>query len=1749
MVADPGNLSPVPPSAVNDGVGSDINEEVSPSYEIRLTRNAARPFRPIPVVLGKHRVVPPLAAATKSEIDGTDGHLYQRFLLVWGYGQLKVTDIRISGAPIRDYEDVEIETREGLASDTATTLYSATDPLADAPAPLAVSAIRIRVTDQLPRTVNEISGICSSVALDWNGSAWVSRETSNPASLLRHVLQHAGRREPAANADIDLAALQTFHAFCATHSYEFNAIHDTRRSVWEVVRDICAVGRSSPSVSRGRWTAVTDTGTQAIADHLTPINTDNFRRRRSFDDTPHAMLVRFANRNKGWQRDERLVYRDGFSAANATNVQTVSPTGITSPAHAWQFARYHLAVEAVQERWECDQGLENLLAQRGQRVTVQHERLGVGLGSFRVTAVERDGSNRVTALNIDADLRIANAAATYQVKIRNAADVDTLITLDSLAVGAVRRLPFGSATATDVVVGDLVSVGVRGAVQTQGLVTAVRRRGGLTGGLTMIPWTPAVYTAESGGAPAFVSNLSDLPSPLPPVVIDNIDSGIGVRQRIGTVVAPRMAINVNPIPVAGVRAECQLRRPMETEFGPSEIESEGVTRLVIGGLDAGETYSVRLRWVEPQADRVGDWTTESHTIEVLRPNNPGGFSIREDNGFRRYTWRPPSDEDLAGIRIRYGAAGTTWDNMTALHEGLLQTSPWWAYDPPASDDPYAFEIRSVDTDGLESTGVRLDGDDGITLGPVRGVGRFHELQAFKKQALSAAAPSTPTDGSFNFSTGTFTPPTGWVANWPAHDSTEVVYAIAATAHDQGGDPWNATAGDWSSPAIISDAGDINIIYRRGTAATPSPIVPGTGLDYGAPARPDPSDGIPADWHDDVGSVPAGPGRIYVSVGLRRRGETLFTWGSPALLEPLPAISAVEVVIYQKIANNAALPAVPTAATWNHVTRTMGSIGSWSQIFPTYNAATERVACTLATGFSDSTLTAWSTVRICEAAGDLNAVYRREAAGDTPTTPSAGTSRVPGGWVDNPSSLVGAGLAWMSVGHRPWGSATWTWDAPTRIEGLDGSDGEDGTPGRAGLTGSAGRITRETRVADRASANASTEWHMTSATWDNDRTVNLGGITAEERGLLGRIEDGGLVTLFHDPDNWADFSLTSVTYGTTPLENQARIRLGYIEHIGTPPLVGDAGGTTLHVHYTPAGRDGAAGEGGDGLDGTTYRSLTAYMAIDIGTNVPTNPNETPESGDHDWGSYNFTNDTFTPPTGWAADYPDVGDNKAIYAVFTVADDGSGNPWHAGVGDWFGPRLVYQDTDVLFAYRASTSVPGTPGATSGLPTGWSAQPPTTGSGLVYITIGYRRRGQTLYTWGQPTQLQGQDATADIIDVTWRFGDTAPQSNLGDDGDFYLESNTGLIYAKIAGEWTYTANFAGAGTEVWHTGTGVPGNTLGADGDYYFRSGGGATAAEVYAKANGIWGKILDVDRTGGSGFWHSGIVNPDPSLGALNDWFINTVRGDIFEKTAADTWTKRLNLFFVKDANVFTNHLARNAVTEAQANEQARPFPMWERASGRLVSDTSARGVVVPDGSLFSYRDPTATTLRENVEVIGPGSTGSSWTVTGNFYSTFGESNTADTTDLDIIVRNESIPVNSVSMNLSYYVEYIFQTNQIQTGVGNAHLRPGAEVFFLFRDGANTVIRKVLVESSEDTYSRMAGSIHLGWPSDLLTPESITTIVAPLIINGNQLIPIPAGATQVAFVVRNKGGITGGNSTIKQDWTQIGGWKFDALYIKR
>ena len=94
-------LAPLP---LPDRAGS---SPVEPVYSLAGGANRPRPYEPLLLVLGEHRVFPDLGAAEYTEIVGDDHFLHQIFN--FGLGELAVDELRIGATPLDAYEEVETE--------------------------------------------------------------------------------------------------------------------------------------------------------------------------------------------------------------------------------------------------------------------------------------------------------------------------------------------------------------------------------------------------------------------------------------------------------------------------------------------------------------------------------------------------------------------------------------------------------------------------------------------------------------------------------------------------------------------------------------------------------------------------------------------------------------------------------------------------------------------------------------------------------------------------------------------------------------------------------------------------------------------------------------------------------------------------------------------------------------------------------------------------------------------------------------------------------------------------------------------------------------------------------------------------------------------------------------------------------------------------------------------------------------------------------------------------------------------------------------------------------------------------------------------------------------------------------------------------------------------------------------------------------------------------------------------------------
>ena len=146
-------IPPPKPSAVTSNFGS--APAPSPTYSLQAQGNQARLAQPIPVVYGRHRIFPDLAATPWVEYSDNQQYLHQLHCI--GQGEYDLEQVRIEDTPIASFEEIETEL---VAPGDTVTLFE-TD---------VVNAPEI--------AGQELIGVSDREA---DGDGWIGPFTANPA--------------------------------------------------------------------------------------------------------------------------------------------------------------------------------------------------------------------------------------------------------------------------------------------------------------------------------------------------------------------------------------------------------------------------------------------------------------------------------------------------------------------------------------------------------------------------------------------------------------------------------------------------------------------------------------------------------------------------------------------------------------------------------------------------------------------------------------------------------------------------------------------------------------------------------------------------------------------------------------------------------------------------------------------------------------------------------------------------------------------------------------------------------------------------------------------------------------------------------------------------------------------------------------------------------------------------------------------------------------------------------------------------------------------------------------------------------------------------------------------------------------------------------------------------------------------------------------------------------------------------------
>ena len=572
---------------------------------------------------------------------------------------------------------------------------------------LAVTALRVRATDQLNGTIDQFNGIVTARIPDWDGENWNVRATSNPASIYRHVLQGAANARPLTDDRIDISKLQEWHGRCAENEREFNAVISGGKSVMDVISDVAAAGRASPTIIDGRWGVVEDVAQSAPVQHFTPRNSWGFEAERAFEDRPHALRIKFNNRDKGFQLDERLVFDDGYDENNATKFETLELAGITDTDHIWRDGRYHIASARLRpEVYSFHTDIEHIVCTRGDRVQLTHDAALIGLQSARIKSVETDGIN-VTEVMLDCEITM-ESGKSYVLRIRTQSNVSVVVPLVN-AESSTNSVEFETphSGAPIINAGDLCVFGEAGRDSLDLIVKSIEPQDDLNAKITCVDAAPDLHLADQDEIPTYNSGLTIPPELVTPTapVIKAIQSGAeAIKRNTDGSFAPRIFLTFEPpSDISSLNLSVRIKSKDESGYYTPRIQKTGTHSYIIEDVEEGEFYDIALKYV--RNNNIASEVTQVSNYEVIglrdKPADVENFAIAHVGDTAHLSWSTVSDIDLSYYQVRFTSDlinTPSWNAATDLVPKISKTAT--SVSVPAMDGYYL--IKAVDLGGRHS---------------------------------------------------------------------------------------------------------------------------------------------------------------------------------------------------------------------------------------------------------------------------------------------------------------------------------------------------------------------------------------------------------------------------------------------------------------------------------------------------------------------------------------------------------------------------------------------------------------------------------------------------------------------------------------------------------------------------------------------------------------------------------------------------------------------------------------------------------------------------------------------------------------------------------------------------------------------------------------------------------------------------------------------------------------------------------------
>lgn len=626
---------------------------------------------------------------------------------------------KIEGLPKAIYEmrikRLTADTDSQFVRDEATwsvTRAIINQPVFNTPVPICVSELRIKASEQISSYVDDFNAICQSNIPDWNGSAWVTRPTSNPASIMRYLLTtRHGLVNPYTEAKLDNATLVELWEWCNGRGYEFNFIADSEETLWSRLVQVLAPGLAAPTTDVDcLWGAVIDRPDKEVVQLFTPRNSWGMNVQRTFSDLPHALRVTFKNEDNDYEDDEQFIYAPGYSkdGSNGTerawNIVEWSYPGITKWPKLWAMGQVHLARLLHRPLTvTLNTDFEWMVASRGKLVGVAHDVLMNTFGTARINYLvyDVDGvtvyagkaedipldeeGNALVPIGVQLDdtiifsepsparygiaVRYNNGSVNTYELIPNYGDEEHSTLLFKYAITAAQVPPFRA----------LCSVSLLGSEYEEYLLSKVDNGDNNSAQLTLVPYAAdEIDRAATGEAtpydPAVVLDVVKSKRLPTPIIVDvRSDETVLISASSGGT-TPRIAAWWSFGASTGDTSTLTMQisaTDVETNaavFGSASVVEDYVA---CAGVTEGRLYSVRVRAVDGSTGKTSPWSTPIRHVCIGRTTLPPAPSSVYLDGTVLKISQADRPLDLVGHVVKM-----VFDDTDPISYALTLTDPY-----------------------------------------------------------------------------------------------------------------------------------------------------------------------------------------------------------------------------------------------------------------------------------------------------------------------------------------------------------------------------------------------------------------------------------------------------------------------------------------------------------------------------------------------------------------------------------------------------------------------------------------------------------------------------------------------------------------------------------------------------------------------------------------------------------------------------------------------------------------------------------------------------------------------------------------------------------------------------------------------------------------------------------------------------------------------------------------------------------------